>query len=105
MGGLYSIGAGALNNAQIQVTTAGHNIANANTPGYSRQEANQTTNTPSFSGVGFIGQGASVTNITRVYDAFLGQQLRQANSQAAEPRHTWTGCSTSTAWSGIPRPG
>lgn len=84
MGGLYSIGAGALNNAQIQVTTAGHNIANANTPGYSRQEANQTTNTPSFSGVGFIGQGASVTNITRVYDAFLGQQLRQANSQAAE---------------------
>lgn len=84
MGGLYSIGAGALNNAQIQVTTAGHNIANANTPGYSRQEANQTTNTPSYSGVGFIGQGASVTNITRVYDAFLGQQLRQANSQAAE---------------------
>ncbi len=84
MGGLYSIGAGALNNAQIQVTTAGHNIANANTPGYSRQEANQTTNTPSFSGVGFIGQGASVSNITRVYDAFLGQQVRQANSQASE---------------------
>ncbi len=84
MGGLYSIGAGALNNAQIEVTTAGHNIANANTPGFSRQVANQTTNTPSFSGVGFIGQGASVTNITRVYDAFLGQQVRQANSQAAE---------------------
>ncbi len=84
MGGLYSIGAGALNNAQIEVTTAGHNIANANTTGFSRQVANQTTNTPSFSGVGFIGQGASVTNITRVYDAFLGQQVRQANSQAAE---------------------
>jgi len=84
MGGLYSIGAGALNNAQIEVTTAGHNIANANTPGFSRQVANQTTNTPSFSGVGFIGQGASVTNIKRVYDAFLGQQVRQANSQAAE---------------------
>ena len=84
MGGLYSIGAGALNNAQIEVTTAGHNIANANTPGFSRQVANQTTNVPSFSGVGFIGQGASVTNITRVYDAFLGQQVRQANTQAAE---------------------
>ena len=84
MGGLYSIGASALNNAQIDVTTAGHNIANANTPGYSRQVVTQTTNAPSYSGVGFIGQGASVTSIARVYDSFLGNQVRQATNQAAE---------------------
>ena len=81
-GSIYSIGVAALNNAQVGVTTAGHNIANASTPGYSRQVVDLQTNQPLFSGAGFIGTGASVAAIQRVYDGFLGDQLRQTNSDA-----------------------
>jgi flagellar hook-associated protein 1 FlgK len=84
MAGLYSIGSSALNNAQAGVVTSGHNIANANTPGFSRQVVEQQTNLPNFVGVGFIGQGATVGAIRRIYDEFLGQQVTQANSQGAE---------------------
>lgn len=84
MPGLYGISVGALNNAMTGVYTAGHNISNANTPGYSRQTIEQTTNDPLRTGAGFIGQGATVGAITRLYDGFLTQQVRQANSQAME---------------------
>lgn len=82
-GSIYGIGVGALSNAQMGVATAGHNIANAGTPGYSRQIVEQKTNQPFFSGAGFIGTGASVSTIQRIYDRFLGDQLRQANSDAS----------------------
>ncbi len=84
MPGLYGISVGALNNAMTGVYTAGHNIANANTPGYSRQIIEQTTNEPHRTGSGYIGQGAMVGAIARLYDGFLTQQVRQANSQAME---------------------
>jgi len=84
MAGLYSIGSSALNNAMAGVVTSGHNIANANTPGFSRQVVEQQTNSPNFVGVGFIGQGATVGAIRRIYDDFLGQQVTQANSQGSQ---------------------
>jgi flagellar hook-associated protein 1 len=84
MSGLLGISVGALNNAMTGVTVAGHNIANANTPGFSRQNIEQTTNTPVMTGGGYVGQGANVNAITRMYDSFLTQQVRQATSQATE---------------------
>ncbi len=81
-GSIYSIGIGALNNAQAGVTTAGNNIANAGTAGYSRQIVDQTSNIPVFAGGSFIGTGASVSAIRRVYDDFLGTQVQQTTSDA-----------------------
>jgi flagellar hook-associated protein 1 len=70
------------------LATAGHNIANANTPGYSRQVANLVANqglglTPSMS----VGRGVSLESITRARDQFIERQLpnalsAQASSQA-----------------------
>jgi flagellar hook-associated protein 1 FlgK len=79
---IYGIGTGALSNAQAGVLTAGHNIANANTPGFSRQTVEQKTNEAFFTGAGFIGTGASVSTIRRIYDGFLVDQVRQSNSDA-----------------------
>ena len=79
---IYGIGTGALGNAQAGVLTAGHNIANANTPGFSRQTVEQKTNEAFFTGAGFIGTGASVSTIRRIYDGFLVDQVRQSNSDA-----------------------
>ena len=60
-----------------------HNIANANTPGYSRQVAEFSTRPGQGSGNGFIGSGTQITTIKRIYDAMLGEQLRTATTSHA----------------------
>lgn len=71
---------------QAALNTTGHNIANANTPGFSRQVVNTTesrpieafgmnrSNTP-----GQLGTGVEVTSITRIREKFLDDQYRNEN--------------------------
>jgi flagellar hook-associated protein 1 len=80
---LYQIGTSGLMTAQTNISTAGHNIANVETPGFTRQRVQQTTNNAQSFGGGFIGNGARVVAIDRVYDEFLVAQLREASSNQA----------------------
>ncbi len=82
--GLLNISISGLNAAQNGLLTTSHNIANASTPGYNRQTIVQGTNIPQFTGSGYIGNGASVTNIKRVYDAFLSGQVLTAQTTASQ---------------------
>jgi flagellar hook-associated protein 1 len=63
--------------SQQSLDTTGHNIANANTIGYTRQQAVLTA-TPSFKYPpnGQIGTGVEVTQYQRVRDDFLDVQYR-----------------------------
>jgi len=70
--------------AQRSLTTTGHNIANVNTPGFSRQVVGQSAQTPQFTGAGFIGSGVVVDSITRVHSEFLTTQLRNSTASNAE---------------------
>lgn len=79
----FSVGVSALNAAQLGLTTAGHNIANVNTDGFHRQAISQASNVALQSGAGFIGQGAHVDSIKRVYSQFLDSQVLQAQTQGA----------------------
>ena len=74
---IFSTGATALYSAQLAIATTGHNIANVNTTGYRRQELIFETQTPVQTGSGFIGQGASVDTVRRVYNDFLERQVSQ----------------------------
>lgn len=76
--------------SQTAVTTTGHNIANANTKGYSRQQVNLTT-APSLNvwtsgevNPGQLGSGVSVESITRVRDRFLDKQYRDQSATLGE---------------------
>lgn len=80
----YSVGLSALRNAQIAITTAGHNITNANTPGYHRQAIVQSTNFPLRTGAGFIGQGAHIDTVRRALNQTLETQLLQVQARGAE---------------------
>ncbi|MDP2808787.1 MAG: flagellar hook-associated protein FlgK [Rhodocyclaceae bacterium] len=82
--GVFNVGLTALSAAQVGVLTTSHNIANASTPGYTRQQIVQTTNTPLFTGVGFLGQGTNVQTIQRVYNQFISTQLMSAQAGVAE---------------------
>lgn len=71
----FSIGAEALKAQQLAIQTTGHNLANAATPGFSRQRADMTTAFPSFEGGLTLGQGVQVTGVQRVVDRFFEAEL------------------------------
>jgi flagellar hook-associated protein 1 FlgK len=78
-----NIGASALRTAQTLVDITNQNVANANTPGYSRQAADVKASPayplPTFSNTGMIGQlgsGVQVADVSRARDAFIDYQLR-----------------------------
>ena len=81
--GLFGIGISGLAAAQAGLVTTGHNIANAGTPGFHRQEVVQSNATPQFTGAGFIGAGVNVETVRRVYSSFLDGHANRAEAQAA----------------------
>ena len=82
MPGIYGIlntGKGALLTEQKAIDVTGHNVANVNTPGYSRQRVNTETNEPISISPGQVGTGVRATEIQRIYDRFLGVQINNEN--------------------------
>lgn len=84
MADLLSIGLSGLRSTQNALTTTGHNIANVNTPGYSRQETIQQTNIAQYNGSGYVGSGSQTVDVRRLASDFLTSQVRSANSQNSE---------------------
>ncbi|MDR0528057.1 MAG: flagellar hook-associated protein FlgK [Zoogloeaceae bacterium] len=81
---LLSTGVSALNTAQLGLATTQHNIANVNTPGYSRQATMQATNFFVMTGAGAIGQGVHVNTVLRSYSDILTGQVQNAQSRSSE---------------------
>jgi len=71
----------AANFAALQAT--GHNIANANVDGYSRQSAVLATSPGQFTGAGFFGRGVDVVTVSRAHNEFLTRETTNAKSLAA----------------------
>jgi flagellar hook-associated protein 1 FlgK len=80
--GIFSIGTTALAAAYTALRTAGNNVANANTPGYSRQTVVLTAQTGAMIGGNYVGQGVAVTDVRRAYNGFLTQAAHGAQSSA-----------------------
>jgi flagellar hook-associated protein 1 FlgK len=68
---------------QRSLDTTGHNIANASTPGYTRQRVELGTQIPQLSGAGFIGSGVQVETVRRLYDGFLTDRVRSTTSTSS----------------------
>lgn len=77
---ILSIGQSALAAAQAGISTTGNNIANAATPGYSRQVVVQGAALPQNFGYGFLGQGTQIDTIKRIYNDFQASQVRATQS-------------------------
>ena len=81
---VFNIGVSGLAAAQAGLLTTGHNISNASTPGFNRQQIVQSTNTPQFTGAGYFGQGTNVTTVQRIYNQFLASQTLSAQTRLSE---------------------
>lgn len=87
--GIFDIGKSALFASQTALTIISNNIANANTPGYNRQDVILNIANPVSSGAGMIGRGVTTAGIRSSYDKFiqaqlLGQQQNQGGSAAMD---------------------
>lgn len=82
--GIFGIGLSAINAAQTGLLVTGHNVSNAATPGYTRQQIVQSTSLAQATGVGFIGQGVKVDTVSRAYNQFLVNQVSQAKTESTQ---------------------
>ncbi len=82
--GLLSIGSSGLLAFQRTLNTIGHNIANVNTPGYSRQSVQLSSRAPQSNGFGFSGTGVDTVTITRSFNAFVEASVRNGTSATEE---------------------
>ncbi|RMG04207.1 MAG: flagellar hook-associated protein FlgK, partial [Nitrospirae bacterium] len=75
MFGLFNIGKSAIFASQAALDVTANNIANVNTPNYSRKEAILDIQNPEKTRAGYIGRGVTVRHIRRYYDGFLENQI------------------------------
>jgi flagellar hook-associated protein 1 FlgK len=75
---LFDIARSALTTSQQALAVTGHNVANVNTPGYSRQEAVLTERPPVNGQPGMVGTGVTAASIRRYVDQFVNRQLTTA---------------------------
>ncbi|MGM0774931.1 MAG: flagellar hook-associated protein FlgK, partial [Pseudomonadota bacterium] len=84
MAGLINTGLTGILGHQTALNTTGNNITNANTPGYSRQEVQFETQAAQRTGAGSVGTGVNVTDIRRMANEFLTQQVREDSTLFGE---------------------
>ena len=88
MADMMRTGLAALTASQRALATASHNIANANTPGYTRQRVELVSRRPEYVGgtanPQFVGNGVDVASINRVYNGFLTEQTRNYGSSVGQ---------------------
>ena len=73
--GILHTGRSAILAQQKGIEVTGQNIANVNTPGYTRQRLNLVTGIPIPSSAGPIGTGVEAKEVEKIYDRFLGTQI------------------------------
>ncbi|MGE4291536.1 MAG: flagellar hook-associated protein FlgK [Desulfovibrio sp.] len=78
---IYNIGSTSLSNAQVGISNASNNIANADTEGYARTElVTSTSSTITINGLA-TGTGADIVAIQAQIDSFIEAQYLDATSE------------------------
>jgi flagellar hook-associated protein 1 len=68
---------------QTALATTSHNIANVGNEAYTRQRAELDARMPMRYGSSFIGQGVDVTNVQRIFDNFIVENMRLYTSSTS----------------------
>jgi len=75
------VGYSGLSAAQVGINTTGHNIANAESEGYTRQRVVTEAVTPLYTAPGNVGNGVKVDDIQRVFDNFVFDRYTSISSE------------------------
>ncbi len=81
---ILNIGSGALDASQAELDTTAHNIANANTQGYTRQRVMTQASDPLQTTYGYLGTGVEVTGVEGVRNDYVNEQVTNLNSDLSQ---------------------
>ena len=84
MADVFGISVSALQAFQRAITVTGNNIANASTPGYSRQSVDLSSRPPQLYGSGWVGSGVDVVAVRRAFDQASVNQLNTSRSSLGQ---------------------
>lgn len=77
--GILELAKRSLGANQYGISVVSHNIANASSPGYSRQRVELTTSTPQKMLFGYLGTGVDVKTVRRLREGYIDQQMYSVN--------------------------
>ncbi|MEX3956057.1 flagellar hook-associated protein FlgK [Trinickia sp. EG282A] len=77
---IFGIGLSGLAAAQWGLTTAGNNISNASTAGYTVETNVYAESAGQYTGSGYFGSGVTTVTVQRNYSQYLSTELNNANS-------------------------
>lgn len=83
MGSIFNtlnIGYSGLSTAQVGINTTGHNIANAENEGYTRQRVITSAANPLNTSAGNVGNGVEIQDVKRVFDNFVFDRYNKISS-------------------------
>lgn len=80
-------GVSGLGAAQVQISTTGHNITNANSPYYTRQRVVQSAADALHVRAGDIGLGTKVDKIVRIHDEYVFTKLRDNTNNVENTKY------------------
>lgn len=83
MANILSTGTSALIAFQRALSTVSHNVANINTPGFSRQTVDFEARSPQFIGTGYVGRGTQISDVRRVADELANARLIDSGGELA----------------------
>jgi flagellar hook-associated protein 1 FlgK len=89
--GILSTATRSLITQQKAIDVTGQNIANVNTPGYSRQRVVMQPSAPINFEPGQMGTGVKAAEIQRIYDGFIGSQINGENATLGQWEATESG--------------
>ena len=83
MSNLLATGSSALIAFQRALSTVGHNVANINTPGYSRQRVELEARDATYFGYGYQGNGVQIVEVRRMADSLATSRLLDSGGELA----------------------
>ena len=82
-GSILSIARSAIHAHQTAIQVASNNVANAETPGYTRQRAELVPSYPVRTPIAVLGSGVRVADVGQIRDTLLDASFRRESTQAA----------------------
>ena len=84
LSGMLDLSRRALSAQQLALAIVGHNTANVNTPGFSRQRIQLSPSWAFQMAQGSLGTGVNVVGIQQIHDYLLDRNLRQSYSDFSQ---------------------
>lgn len=85
------VGLSGLQAQQSALNVVGHNIANVNTPGYTRQRADLSANQALVQGQVYFGTGVSLNSVQGIRDRFLDLQIYRETARQTGATERYSG--------------